>query len=117
MNWRLDLGQPLETRTSMPVDKALRVGDEIIPIVGDDTRKLLQGYLTHVGDQPLSKPVLQEGGFDFALGQPVDPVTGLRDVWGNAAGAATSIGQSGTCCVGAWQSAGDHEYHNEQDRW
>jgi len=91
MNWRLQHSDvPVETRTSMPVDKALRVGDEIIPIVGDSTRKLQQGYLTEVGGMPLGRPVLQEGGFDFALGQTVDP-RGVQDVWGNAAGAATQI--------------------------
>jgi hypothetical protein len=92
MNWRLEhSGIPVEQRTSMPVDKALRVGDEIIPIVGDANRKLHQGYLTEVGGRPLARPVLQEGGFDFALGQPVDPHTKVQDVWGNAQGAATQI--------------------------
>jgi hypothetical protein len=90
MNWRVQHGPPTETRTSMPVDKALRPGDEIIPIVGDDTRKLNQGYVTEIGGQPVT-PVLQQGGFDFGLSQPIDPRTGLRDVWGNAQGAATQI--------------------------
>ena len=92
MNWRLQRGDtPLETRTTMPVDKALRVGDTVIPIVGDDTRKLLEGYLIEFGGQRLPKPVLQEGGFDFALGQKIDPRTGLQDVWGNNPSAATNI--------------------------
>jgi len=92
MNWTLEHGAPIPTRTTMPIDKALRVGDEILPIVGDPTRKLGEGgYLGGVGGHTFKDPVKQEGGFDFALGQPVDPRTGLQDVWGNNASAATGI--------------------------
>lgn len=96
MTWRLayDPKNPPPQRTAMPIDKALRPGDEIIPIVGDDTHKIVGPGMVEMGGKRFKTPVRQQGGFDFYAGQPVDPYTGLQDVWGNAQSAATGINKA-----------------------